>query len=550
MDICSWFCIPDELLSDQGTQFLSDCMKEVCRLLGIKQKMSKPYHPLCNGLVERFHATLKTCHCRQCHEQPQRCIDISILFSLPTERGIQQEKITTSTQHRGLSPQVQDQVKFKNMLRTTLVNRKQALKAVKELDAFPKVPESYVETSAKGGGLSIVTFILIFILILSEVSYYANTELQFDYVVDTNFTGKLKLNIDVTVAMECFNVGADVLDQTGQDVFGFGLLEEEPVFWELSPKQREYQQMIQSTNSFLNEEYHALQTVLWRSGNPTFNMGMPVRETPNPPGEKDGCRLHGSLEVNKVAGNFHITAGKSIPVIPKGHAHLAMMMENSDYNFSHRIDHFSFGDPVSGLIYPLDGSEITTSYNQHTFQYFMKVVPTEVRTYRANVDTYQFSVTERNRPISHSQGSHGVPGIFVKYDLSSLVIRIKEVHKPFWQFLVRLCGIVGGIFSVSGMLNGFMGFLTDLVCCRLKQKSQSQGNSRYDGGVASPDTSPLMHPDILNTGNFCMSSSANNSDVKPELLPPSNGSIDLDAGSSNSKQSLTSLSQSGSSFNS
>ena len=56
----------------------------------------------------------------------------------------------------------------------------------------------------------------------------------------------------------------------------------------------------------------------------------------------------------------------------------------------------------------------------------------------------------QNRPINHNQGSHGVPGIFVKYDLTSLMIRIKEVHRPFWQFLVRMCGIVGGIFSVSG----------------------------------------------------------------------------------------------------
>ena len=68
-----------------------------------------------------------------------------------------------------------------------------------------------------------------------------------------------------------------MLDQTGQDVLGFGFLNEEDVYWELSPKQREYQHMVQSTNSFLNEEYHALQTVLWRTGNPTFNMGMPAR---------------------------------------------------------------------------------------------------------------------------------------------------------------------------------------------------------------------------------------------------------------------------------
>lgn len=56
----------------------------------------------------------------------------------------------------------------------------------------------------------------------------------------------------------------------------------------------------------------------------------------------------------------------------------------------------------------------------------------------------------QNRSINHSEGSHGVAGIFVKYDLSSLKIRVREVHKPYWMFLVRMCGIIGGIFSVSG----------------------------------------------------------------------------------------------------
>ena len=38
------------------------------------------------------------------------------------------------------------------MRRLNVASRKQALKVVKELDAFPKVPESYVETTATGGG--------------------------------------------------------------------------------------------------------------------------------------------------------------------------------------------------------------------------------------------------------------------------------------------------------------------------------------------------------------------------------------------------------------
>jgi len=60
------------------------------------------------------------------------------------------------------------------------------------------------------------------------------------------------------------------------------------------------------------------------------------------------------------------------------------------------------------------------------------------------------TVVDKNRTISHSEGSHGVPGIFVKYDLSSLRVHIRENHQPFWQLLVRLCGIVGGIFATSG----------------------------------------------------------------------------------------------------
>ncbi|GFR81479.1 Pol polyprotein [Elysia marginata] len=72
VDIYSRPGIAEEVLSDQGTQFMSDCMKKVCRLLGIKKKATTPYHPMCNRLVERFNATLKTCLSRLCGQQPRR----------------------------------------------------------------------------------------------------------------------------------------------------------------------------------------------------------------------------------------------------------------------------------------------------------------------------------------------------------------------------------------------------------------------------------------------------------------------------------------------
>ncbi|EGV91542.1 Endoplasmic reticulum-Golgi intermediate compartment protein 2 [Cricetulus griseus] len=102
------------------------------------------------------------------------------------------------------------------------------------------------------------------------------------------------------------------------------------------------------------------------------------------------------------------------------------------------------------------------------FQYFITVVPTKLHTYKISADTHQFSVTERERIINHAAGSHGVSGIFMKYDLSSLMVTVTEEHMPFWQFFVRLCGIIGGIFSTTGMLHGIGKFIVEIICCRFR----------------------------------------------------------------------------------
>ncbi|XP_073727643.1 uncharacterized protein [Misgurnus anguillicaudatus] len=51
--------IPKEILTDQGTPFMSRVMKELCALLKIKQIRTSVYHPQTDGLVERFNKTLK-----------------------------------------------------------------------------------------------------------------------------------------------------------------------------------------------------------------------------------------------------------------------------------------------------------------------------------------------------------------------------------------------------------------------------------------------------------------------------------------------------------
>ena len=67
------FCrigFPVEMLTDMGSQFTSTLMKEVCRLISLKQLTTTPYHPMCNGLVEKINGTLKTMLKQVCAENP------------------------------------------------------------------------------------------------------------------------------------------------------------------------------------------------------------------------------------------------------------------------------------------------------------------------------------------------------------------------------------------------------------------------------------------------------------------------------------------------
>ena len=60
MVIFSRVGIPREILTDQGTNFQSQLLRELYRLLHIDALRTSPYHPQTDGLVERFNQTLKS----------------------------------------------------------------------------------------------------------------------------------------------------------------------------------------------------------------------------------------------------------------------------------------------------------------------------------------------------------------------------------------------------------------------------------------------------------------------------------------------------------
>jgi hypothetical protein len=78
------------------------------------------------------------------------------------------------------------------------------------------------------------------------------------------------------------------------------------------------------------------------------------------PGE--GCRVSGTMVVNKVAGNFHMTLGESF-VRDGAHIHQFIPAEAPGFNVSHTIHSLSFGDTYPSMPpNPLDNGESGASH--------------------------------------------------------------------------------------------------------------------------------------------------------------------------------------------
>ncbi len=72
---------PRTLLSDQGTEFVNHVVRQLTLMCGINHRVTSPYHPNTNGLVERFNQTLIRALKKHCEDDPEYwCIWIPFIL--------------------------------------------------------------------------------------------------------------------------------------------------------------------------------------------------------------------------------------------------------------------------------------------------------------------------------------------------------------------------------------------------------------------------------------------------------------------------------------
>ena len=163
----------------------------------------------------------------------------------------------------------------------------------------------------------------------------------------------------------------------------------------------------------------------------------------SPPGSDSTCRLTGSVSLDCVAGTVHVTSTRMMGFFGG---------VDTSFNASHTIHGFAFGAPFPGQVNPLNDF---TPPAAGQWQYHVKVVPTTYEPlYGRSVDSAQYSATDFSLNSEPGSGLLVMPGVFWRYDFSPILVRVVATRHSFAQFLVSLCGLVGGLYALSGLVDG------------------------------------------------------------------------------------------------
>jgi Endoplasmic reticulum vesicle transporter/Endoplasmic Reticulum-Golgi Intermediate Compartment (ERGIC) len=322
---------------------------------------------------------------------------------------------------------------------------------LKRFDVYRKLPQDLTEPTVSGAMVSIVACSFMILLFLSELNAYLTVSTSTEMFVDINRGGE-KLIINMDLLFPRYPCGVISLD--AQDIMGSHVVNIEGSMKKIR---------LDSSGRNLDEE-----DLLSHHGSMNIDA---VKKQVN---DKEGCRLTGYIYVNKVPGNFHISSHAYQDKI-----HQLVEHDMGKLDFSHEIVHLSFGANQDiqaiqsvfheGVLSPLDSVKKIRPENVKdalSYEYYIKVVPTTYKTL-ADQEYYVHQFTAN----SNEHRSEGVPAVYFRYDLSPVTVKFSQVQESFFHFIVQVCAIVGGVFTVAGL---FENLLHSSIASVLKKREEGK----------------------------------------------------------------------------
>ena len=182
------------------------------------------------------------------------------------------------------------------------------------------------------------------------------------------------------------------------------------------------------------------------------------------PAEHSGCQLAGSLHMNRVPGHFFIQAQSATHSLD---SHMA--------NLSHEIHHLSFEsedwdrsletgvvpDNFEKSIAPMDGNVYITDELHEAYHHYIKLVSSNARFYQM-LQSSQLSF----------YGADKVPETKFVLDISPIAVRYRKQYRAWYDYLTSLMAIIGGVFTVVGMIEAVLRVTTKRIARQQHSKTR------------------------------------------------------------------------------
>lgn len=173
--------------------------------------------------------------------------------------------------------------------------------------------------------------------------------------------------------------------------------------------------------------------------------------------KSSGCNMAGFVLVKKVPGMLRVA--------PRSQSH---SFDHSTLNMTHVVHSFTLGTRPSykkfkqlKKLHPaglqqdwadkLYGKTFVSDTSQSTHEHYLQIVLTTVEPDKGHkgtsYDAYEYTAH------SHTYQTDEMPSMRVTYDLSPIQILVNVVKKPWYHFLTTTCAIIGGVFTVAGIID-------------------------------------------------------------------------------------------------
>lgn len=274
---------------------------------------------------------------------------------------------------------------------------------VRRLDVYRKIPKDLTQPTLTGGIVSICCCLFLLFLFLSEFIAFINLDVTSELFVDHPGSEKERILVRINISLPrlpCDVVGLDIQDDMGRHEVGF----------------------VENTEKM-----------------PLF--------------DGKGCRFQGKFQINKCPGNFHVST------------HSASIQPQS-IDMAHFLHEVSFGQEVHtnqpGSYNPLLNIDKLEVNSMESHDYIVKLVPTIFEDLSGNrKQSYQYTYAYK-KYVSIGMTGRVIPAIWFRYDLTPITVKYTEKRQPIYSFLTTICAIIGGTFTVAGIIDSTIFRATEI----------------------------------------------------------------------------------------